>query len=555
MSVSPPRGWHATTLSGVATLSMGQSPPGTATNTDGIGLPLVGGASEFHQGRIVASRYTTTPTKVAEPDDIIFCIRATIGKVAVADRSVCLGRGVAGFRPTNADTNWLRYLLIHLAPEIDAAGTGTTFRQVDKQTLSNWPVLKPPLAEQRLIVAKLDSFAGKIARAWEQLGKIPNLVLKYREAILGAAFSGELTREWRLTHTGEAVNENVGAKVRHERDAERAKAEIRPKGKNRSVTGIVPILPAIPPQWGWITFEDCAWDLTVGHVGPMKDRYVKKGIPFLRSLNIKPNNIEWDSNTVFIDEAFDRELLKSRLRPGDLVVVRTGEPGVAAVVPKSLAYSNCSDLVIGRLIPSANPHYAAFYMNSEFAKSIVRDAQVGVAQQHFNVGSMSEMPIPWAPTAEQDEIVRRIETAFVWLDRVAAEHANASRLLPRLDQAILAKAFRGELVPQEPGDEPAATIFDPIPVERATFPKSEQRKSRSEIAIPTNRPAMPKNRIDIDVKGKPYLASKLKEFGGMTNVEQLYRAADLSLVDFYKQLSDEFDRGWLRKTGELVEVA
>jgi type I restriction enzyme S subunit len=55
---------------------------------------------------------------------------------------------------------------------------------------------------------------------------------------------------------------------------------------------------------------------------------------------------------------------------------------------------------------------------------------------------------------EQYEIVRRIETAFVWLDRITAEHANASRLLPKLDQAILSKAFRGELVPQDPNDKP-----------------------------------------------------------------------------------------------------
>ena len=137
-----PEGWRETTLSGVAT------PPGEATNSDGRGLPLVGGASEFHDRRILASRYTATPTKVAEPNDILFCIRATIGKVAVADRPVCLGRGVAGFRALNADTNWLRYLLVHLGPEIDAAGTGTTFRQVDKQTLSDWPVLLPPLSEQ-----------------------------------------------------------------------------------------------------------------------------------------------------------------------------------------------------------------------------------------------------------------------------------------------------------------------------------------------------------------------------------------------------------------------
>ena len=132
-----------------------------------------------------------------------------------------------------------------------------------------------------------------------------------------------------------------------------------------------------------MVFEECAWDLTVGHVGPMKDRYVLEGIPFLRSLNVRPNRVDL-KNIVFIDERFNNELTKSRLQPGDLVVVRTGDPGVAAVVPQALKVANCSDLVIGRLVQSLNPHYAAFFMNSEFARQVVRSVQVGVAQQHFN---------------------------------------------------------------------------------------------------------------------------------------------------------------------------
>jgi type I restriction enzyme, S subunit len=68
------------------------------------------------------------------------------------------------------------------------------------------------------------------------------------------------------------------------------------------------------------------------------------------------------------------------------------------------------------------------------------------------ISKVEGLPIPVSGVDEQHEVVRLIETAFAWLDRIAGEHANASRLLPRLDQAILAKAFRGQLVPH---DEPA----------------------------------------------------------------------------------------------------
>jgi type I restriction enzyme S subunit len=86
----------------------------------------------------------------------------------------------------------------------------------------------------------------------------------------------------------------------------------------------------------------------------------------------------------------------------------------------------------------------------------------GVNIYHIGKEGLAEFPIPVAPLPEEKEIIHRIETAFAWLDRIAAEHANASRLLPKLDQAILAKAFRGELVPQDPNDEPAIVLLERI---------------------------------------------------------------------------------------------
>lgn len=213
----------------------------------------------------------------------------------------------------------------------------------------------------------------------------------------------------------------------------------------------------------------------------MKHRYVTYGIAFLRSLNVRANQVDL-SELVYIDEQFHRELAKSALKPGDLIVVRTGEPGVAAVVPSELKLANCSDLIIGRLVPSMNSSYAAYYMNSEFAKGTIRGFQVGVAQQHFNVGAMSKMPVPFTSLDEQNEIVRRIEIAFAWINRLAAETTSARKLIDHLDQAVLAKAFQGELVPQDPNDEPASMLLERIREQQQAAPSHRQlgrRASRS----------------------------------------------------------------------------
>jgi type I restriction enzyme S subunit len=93
-------------------------------------------------------------------------------------------------------------------------------------------------------------------------------------------------------------------------------------------------------------------------------------------------------------------------------------------------------------------------------------------------GSLMRTPFWVPPIAEQREIVRRIETAFAKIDRIAVEAASARALLDRLDQAILAKAFRGELVPQDPSDEPAEKLLEKIKAARAAPPARKTRKKQ-----------------------------------------------------------------------------
>jgi type I restriction enzyme S subunit len=293
--------------------------------------------------------------------------------------------------------------------------------RVPTEYLKKHPIPLPPLPEQRRIVAKLDELVARAARARADLDRIPILVANYKQALLASAFSGELTAAWRLRQTlMPARPEEIRVAVLHERDEQRAAEGIRSKGANRNIPPDIADPPPLPEGWAWLKFEECSWDLTVGHVGPMKDRYARSGTPFLRSLNVKPNRIDL-ADIVYIGSDFDRELHKSRLKAGTVVVVRTGGPGVAAVIPPELDGANCSDLVICRPVESVDPHYAAYFINSAFAQNLVAGFQVGVAQQHFNVGAMSKLALPYAPFGEQREIVFRLDTAFTWLDRLMAE--------------------------------------------------------------------------------------------------------------------------------------
>lgn len=155
-------------------------------------------------------------------------------------------------------------------------------------------------------------------------------------------------------------------------------------------------------EWQAFLLEDLADDITVGHVGTMASEYVENGVPFLRSLNIQPHRVVID-DIRFITPDFHQRLRKSALRPGDVVIVRTGKPGTCAVIPDWLPDANCSDVVIVRCGPRLNNRFLSYFVNSVAAGHVAAHT-VGAVQQHFNVGSARKIRIPLPSLREQLEV-------------------------------------------------------------------------------------------------------------------------------------------------------
>jgi type I restriction enzyme, S subunit len=155
--------------------------------------------------------------------------------------------------------------------------------------------------------------------------------------------------------------------------------------------------------WEDVALDEISEDITVGHVGPMADQYLDVGVPFLRSLNVEPFRIN-TTDLKYISRGFHQRLKKSALKPGDVVVVRTGKPGSCAVIPKWLLEANCSDVVVVRPGPKVRPAYICYVVNSTAAHHI--DAHtVGAVQQHFNVASARQIRFSLPSIAEQDRIL------------------------------------------------------------------------------------------------------------------------------------------------------
>lgn len=221
---------------------------------------------------------------------------------------------------------------------------------------------------------------------------------------------------------------------------------------------------------GWETGTSSIYaDLvTVGVVVKPASHYVEHGVIALRSLNIKPNRIDLDDLVYFSQESSDGPLSKSRLQANDVVIVRTGKTGTAAVVPAALDGANCIDLIVVR--PKSikiNPHFLASLLNSERGMALVSSLEVGGIQKHFNVGALNKIPLPLPPIPLQDQfadIVTRVETC-------KSRYQQSLTDLEALYGALSQQAFKGELdlsrvaLPASPieGESPVSTAV-PAPI-------------------------------------------------------------------------------------------
>ncbi|MFF7036847.1 restriction endonuclease subunit S [Streptomyces griseus] len=184
--------------------------------------------------------------------------------------------------------------------------------------------------------------------------------------------------------------------------------------------------------------------VTVGIVVTPAKWYVEAGgTPALRGLNVKPGFIS-TGDLVHISAEGHAENLKSRLNAGDVVVVRTGQAGAAAVVPAELDGVNCIDLIVVRPGRKISPRYLQYVLNSGYASARIAEHSVGSIQAHFNVGAMKQIPIPSIPRTEQDEIVRLLDIRVRSLDLLHRKLDLQEQLLTERRQALITAAVTGQ---------------------------------------------------------------------------------------------------------------
>jgi len=444
-----PEGWTLTTVGEVFQIVGGGTPSTKVpefwkgdipwiTSADILGIKKIVPRRNINQNAIKNSAANLVPK-----GSIIIVTRVNLGRIALSKIPISFSQDCHALIPkTDAvDPEFALYYLSQVVQSLKSQSRGTTISGVTVNVVSSLPFLFPPLAEQQRIVARVEALLMHVNAARDRLSRMPLIMKRFRQAVLAAACSGRLTRGWREGHPDVESGSQLLVRLNESRK------KIKKIGKTFEDDTFFEQLPELPITWTWSTIQQIAERVTVGHVGPMKNEYRSEGIPFLRCQNVRENYFD-ARGLVYISPQFHESLKKSALEPGDLVVVRSGNVGVCCIIPESLTEANCSDLVVVKKPFGFVPKFGAYYVNS-LAQKWIDLGTVGIALSHFNTKSVATLPIPIPPLAEQHEIVRRVGSLFERADAIEQEVSGASRRAEALTQAILGKAFRGDLVGSE----------------------------------------------------------------------------------------------------------
>jgi type I restriction enzyme S subunit len=223
-------------------------------------------------------------------------------------------------------------------------------------------------------------------------------------------------------------------------------------------------------------------------------------------------------------------------------------PGDTAIYPESLPFAiMTSDVVCIRPDPrKIDKTFLSYLLESPGGRDLIQGITAGVAQQKISLERLKTVFLKVPSLPEQQEIVRHTQALFSLADQLESRLTAARRIVERLTPALLAKAFRGELVPQDPNDEPASVLLERIRVARQAEATASGPSRRGRKKAAANQDPSP---VDAAPVTPDRLANLLRECGALSE-KALLAASELDPASFQAQLELEIKAGRIRQTWE-----
>ncbi|PAV14454.1 hypothetical protein ASJ81_13750 [Methanosarcina spelaei] len=451
MIVEEKVGWTKTELSQVAEIIMGQSPPSSTYNENGIGFPFFQGKAEFTELYPIVSKWCSEPKKIAESNDILISVRAPVGATNIANQKCCIGRGLAAIRYPDCN-KYVFYFLRLIENELDEKGTGTTFKAISGAVLKSEKIPFAPLSEQRAIVSKIEQLFSELDNGISNLKLAQEQLKVYRQAVLKKAFEGELTKKWREQQTDLPDAKDLLEQISKEReDATKAigkkQKTVKPFTKDELAE-----LSTIPDGWKWVKTAEIIDPINNGYTP--KANFLSSGsgeIPFIKVYNLNfDGSLNFQKDPTFIPKIIhQKELARSITYPGDVLINIVGPPlGKISIVSRQFPEWNINQaIVLFRPNDWVTTKIISYYLqNPKTIQWLENTSKATAGQFNVKVSTCREIPFPLISMEEQQAIVQEIETRLSVCDKMEQDIEMNLEKAEALRQSILKKAFEGKLL-------------------------------------------------------------------------------------------------------------
>lgn len=317
---------------------------------------------------------------------------------------------------------------------IQNATSSVTVKHLSSIDIGKIPFPVPPLSEQHRIVSKLDALFEKVEINKKRLEKIPQILKRFRQSLLADAVSGKLTEDWR-----------------NEKEYE--------------------IETDLPLEWRFAKIDKLVnstkKDLRTGPFGTTlkKSEHQLFGIPVWGIESIGENGTFTGFNKIFVSIEKAKELKSFEVNGGNIIISRSGTVGEICILPDDVQYglisTNLMKIVLNNDV-ILSKYFCWLFDGSQIVIDKLRELCTGSTRLFLTQTILKEIDYPLPPIEEQKEIVRRVDQLLAFVDKIEVRYIKAKAMLDKLPQSILVKAFRGELVPQDPDDEPANLLLERI---------------------------------------------------------------------------------------------
>jgi len=446
-----------------------------------------------------------------KPNDILYCLRGSLGKTAIV-KSISRGAIASSLVIIRScqysDPEYLYNFLVSPLgkAEIHKFDNGSAQPNLSCKSVGEYSVPLPPLNEQKRIVAAIAALRDRTQKAREALEAIPALCDKFRQSVLAAAFRGDLTADWREQNPDIEPASVLLEKIRseeikkHEEAYKKAKqtgykfprkSAILSLGSNLFKKALEDLPTWCHIRLGALFPVDGIFDGPFGSNLKTVD-YTSAGVRVIRLENIGFLDFIEEKESYISNQKY-LTLKKHTVCKGDLIFSSFASDGVrTCVLPElratAIAKADCFCL---RPYPEIiDKEFLAFQLSNPSFYKELQALMHGATRLRVNTTQLKETMVFLCPLSEQREIVNHIKAAFKFVDSIEHQYQEIIIELDQLDLSVLAKAFRGELIEQDPNDEPASILLERIRAEREKL--AGEKKGKGKRATSKGRKASSK---------------------------------------------------------------